>query len=209
MTDTPAARLDALDDGFPMPPGELRRMDARRWVLHLVPKGAVGAEIGVFRGHFSALICQIAQPRTLYLVDPWTTLGETYPWGAAYTNFGALPTARARDQALARCALHPGPRVVVVEGRYPTCADRLPEPLDFAYLDASHAYAATLGELRALEGQVKPDGLILGDDWAADPAATHHGVFRAVQDFVAASDWQILAAGPGAQWAIRRRPRYG
>jgi hypothetical protein len=31
-------------------------------------------------------------------------------------------------------------------------------------------------------------------------------VFRAVQDFVRESDWKIVAAGPAAQWAIRRYP---
>jgi len=191
---------------WPMPQGELDRLQLRRPVLSYVPQGGVGAEIGVFRGHFSELLCQVVRPQRLYLIDPWTTIGATFGWGKAYTAFGALPTAQARDEAVARTAAFPGTRTVVIEGTYPACRDRIPEPLDFAYLDASHSYAATLAELRALDSQVRPGGTILGDDWDPRPEAQHHGVFRAVQQFCRESDWRIVMAGPGRQWALRRYP---
>ena len=206
--ETPFARVSRLDAPWPMPEGEMRRLDARRWILTILPKGGVGAEIGVFRGHFSAQICGVAQPRKLYLVDPWTVYGPTFDWPGAYTNDGKLPTATARDQAVARVAQYPSVETVVIEGYYPAVAPQIAEPLDFAYLDSSHKYEDTLVELRHLQTQVKPGGLILGDDWMPDPGAVHHGVFRAVQDFVQDSDWQIMVAGPGAQWAIRRKPAY-
>lgn len=204
-----AERLAALDAPWPMPEGELKRLEMRRWILRYAPKGGIGAEIGVFRGHFSAAICRIAEPRKLYLIDPWTRIGPTFGWSGPYTNGGALPTAVARDQAAARVAQFPQTEAVLIERYFPMGADQIAEPLDFAYLDASHRYDATLNELRHLEPLVQPDGVILGDDWAPDPAAQHHGVFRAVQDFVAEGRWQIIAAGIGGQWGIRRRPTYG
>ncbi|WP_296643979.1 class I SAM-dependent methyltransferase [Roseinatronobacter sp.] len=76
---------------------------------------------------------------------------------------------------------------------------------DFAYLDASHDCAATLKELTALSPLMAPDGIILGDDWQINPAHQHHGVFRAVQDYTRHEPWQIVAAGPGGQWALARR----
>lgn len=203
-----AARVAELDAPWPMPEGEIRRLEARRWILHYLPKGAVGAEIGVFRGHFSALVCQIAQPKRLYLIDPWTRVGPTYSWKGPYTNEGTLPTATARDQTAARVAQFPQTECIQIEGYYPKAAEQITEPLDFAYLDASHRYDATLAELRHLQGLIKPGGAILGDDWAPDPKAIHHGVFRAVQEFVAEGRWQIIAAGPGAQWLLRRTPVY-
>ena len=102
---TPDEILRDSHTRWPMPAGEMERLEKRRWVLELLPKGGVGVEIGVFRGHFSNLICQIAQPRKLYLVDPWTTLGETFGWGKAYTNFDTLPTRVAR----AASGFRPGP----------------------------------------------------------------------------------------------------
>lgn len=204
MTETPQQIIARTEARFPMPRRELDRLKRRRWVLDLVPKGGVGMEVGVFRGHFSALICEIAAPRKLYMIDPWTTIGPTFGWGREYTNFDTLTTEAARDEALARVALYPDTRAVPIEATYPRCADRIADPLDWAYLDAGHQYQSTLNELRALDRQVTRDGMILGDDWHPRPDAQHHGVYVAVNEFLAESDWRLIRAGPGAQWAIRR-----
>ncbi len=201
----PATRVAEIETQFPMPEAEIRRLKARRWILDWVPKNGVGAEIGVFRGHFSALICEALTPRRLYLVDPWTLEGETYKWGGGYTNNGALPTALARAQALARVEAFPAVEAVVLEAYFPQCAGQIPEPLDFAYLDASHRFEATLAELHALSGMIRPGGIVFGDDWRPKPTAAHHAVYRAVQRFLNESDWELMVAGPAGQWAIRRR----
>jgi len=195
----PVARFEAA---CPMPPAEIRRLQARRWVLDHVPKGGTGAEIGVFRGHFSEMICEIARPGLLYLVDPWSIDRETFGWGREYTDFGRLRTADARDEAIARTARHPRTRTIVIEDYYPACAARITHPLDFAYLDASHGQASTL---RELERQIRPDGIILGDDWTHQRDHQHHGVFLAVAEFIRTAPWEVIQAGPGGQWAIRRR----
>ena len=200
----PAALVAQIDARFPMPEAEIKRLRARRWILDWMPKGAVGAEIGVFRGHFSALICEHLAPRRLYLIDPWRHLGPHFGWGKDYTNNNTLTTEAAREQTLARMALFPQVESVVIEGFYPACDDQIPEPLDFAYLDASHNYAETLAELRCLHHRIKPGGILCGDDWRPDPKAVHHGVYRAIQEFVREGTWEVMVAGPGGQWALRR-----
>lgn len=203
-----AADTDFLKRGeaaFPMPQPELDRLAKRRWILRYARKGGVGAEIGVFRGHFSEIICQTIAPSKLYLVDPWTSLGATFGWGKAYTANDTLPTALARDEARARTEAFPDTEAVMVEGHFPACRECFAEPLDFAYLDASHDYAATLQELEALSDLIAPGGVIFGDDWQINPAHQHHGVFCAVQEFTRAQPWQIVAAGPSGKWALARR----
>ncbi|MCL1629793.1 class I SAM-dependent methyltransferase [Roseibaca sp. V10] len=203
--DSNADFLKRADAAFPMPQRELDRLAQRRWILRYARNGSVGAEIGVFRGHFSEIICQTVSPRKLYLIDPWTKLGERFGWGKAYTANDTLPTAQARDEAQARVATFENVETVLVEDHFPACRGSLAEKLDFAYLDASHDYAATLKELSALSPQMAPDGIILGDDWQINPAHQHHGVFHAVQDYTRHEPWQIVAAGPGGQWALARR----
>ena len=117
MTPDEALKKSHLD--WPMPQGEINRLRQRRWVLELLPKGGIGAEIGVFRGHFSDLICSVAQPRKLYLIDPWTNIGETFGWGKAYTCFGKLPTAVARQDAIWHVQRHQGIDLVILESAYP------------------------------------------------------------------------------------------
>lgn len=189
---------------FPIPAWDTDRLANRCWILELLEPGGVGMEVGVFRGRFTELILEIAKPRKLYLIDPWTLGGETFGWGKEYTNFGTLPTAVARDETRLRTQLHPRTEAVIIEGTFPQCSDQIAETLDWAYLDASHKYEQTMNELRHLETLVRPDGMILGDDWNPDPSSVHHGVFRAVTDFVEKSPWTLFKAGRGMQWAIRR-----
>lgn len=200
----PKAQIDAIDAQFPMPQAEINRLRARRWILEKIPKGGVGAEIGVFRGHFSAVICAELVPIRLYLVDPWRLIGPHFGWGKDYTNNNSLTTQAAYDQTVARMAMYPQVEAVVIEGFYPACDAQILEPLDFAYLDASHLYQETLVELRCLHRRIKPGGFLLGDDWRPDPRAVHHGVYRAIQEFVREGEWEVMLAGPGGQWALRR-----
>lgn len=198
------AQIQAFEAACPFPEGELNRMQNRRRILRHLPKNAVGAEIGVFRGHFSEVICNVAKPRKFYLIDPWTKSGETFGWGKEYTNFGKLETAAARDEAILRARRGGCDDLRVIEDGFPACADRIEEKLDWVYLDASHKYDPTLNELRRLQEHLKDDAVITGDDFAIDPASVHHGVFLAVHEFVRTTDWNLIDCGVAAQWALKR-----
>lgn len=189
---------------YPFPEGELRRLANRRWVLDHVPAGGVGAEIGVFRGHFSELICAVLRPRKLYLIDPWTSIGPVFGWSGEYTADGRLPTALARDEARLRTALYPEVETVIIEAGFPDCADRIAEPLDWLYLDASHRYEQTLRELRAAAALLKPEAVLFGDDWRVNPQNPNNKVREACNAFLRESDFELLAAGVGGQWCMRR-----
>lgn len=206
MSDAAAvtAELRRTEALYPIPAWDEDRRKQRLWVLRLIRPGGVGLEAGVFRGCFSQCICEIARPRKLYLIDTWTLSGETFGWGREYTCFGTLETAVARRETELRVSLFPKVDSVIIEGFFPACADRIEEPLDWAYLDTTHQYKDTLRELEHLEQMMAPDGLILGDDWAPDPNSPHHGVYRALHEFVSRGHWEILKAGPGHQWALRR-----
>lgn len=198
-------RIRALEDAFPFPKKEIERLSQRKWILNFLKPEGIGAEIGVFRGHFSEFISDFLKPKRLYLIDPWTKSGETYgDWGE-YTNFGTLKTSVARDEAIMRARRASRAEVTVIEDFFPECEDRIVEKLDWVYLDASHSYEGTLRELMNLPKHLNGDAVIAGDDWRIDPQHKHFGVFCAVHDFVRQSDWNILACAPGSgQWVIRR-----
>src|SRR5205823_2042518 len=114
----PAARLDATGDSVTntatdptvIPPDEdtypdvaIERGPRRRWILSYAKHGGVGAEFGVFRGHFAAEIADCLKPTRLFLVDPWTKSGHRFDWGdIPETNFNRLTTTQALNDALAR-----------------------------------------------------------------------------------------------------------
>lgn len=207
----PAQKIDAeitrFEKACPFPEWELERMNNRRRILRHLPKNGIGAEIGVFRGHFSELISDVAKPSKYYLIDPWTKAGDTFGWGKEYTNFGKLETAAARDESILRARRGGCADVVVIENSFPTCRGDIAEPLDWVYLDASHKYEPTLRELLAASEVVKEDGVIAGDDFAINPESIHHGVFQAVHEFMRRTDWCLMDCGIAGQYAMKRYKR--
>src|SRR5579859_418430 len=78
----PPPALDELtinQQEFPFPRWALEGAAARRWVLENASRGSVGAEVGVFRGHFSEVILSTLSPKKFYMIDPWTKIGEFFP----------------------------------------------------------------------------------------------------------------------------------
>jgi hypothetical protein len=199
------ARLVEIERQYPFWAWERDRSFRRQWILDHARVGGVGAEVGVFRGHFSERIAEVLRPKKFYLIDPWTLLGDRFGYGGVYTNENTLPTATAREDALLKAHLFPAPmEVVAIEAFFPACAARISERLDWVYLDASHKYEETLAELHGADSVIASDGIIFGDDWQPDRTHRHHGVFRAVNAFITSHNYEIVAAGPEGQWCIRR-----
>jgi Methyltransferase domain len=182
-----------------------RRRDPRtEFVRSVLPSGGVGAELGVYRGHFAEVLVREASPTRLHLIDPWYLLTPEWSWGK-----GDRSTVNAVRRILKRWKPEIESGAVVVH----VGDDRRVLPafddasLDWAYIDSSHAYGHTVEELAILDAKVRPGGLIAGDDWQPDPSHKHHGVYRAVTEFVAARDYEITYADiADHQWAIRRLP---
>jgi hypothetical protein len=192
------------------PAEAIARGPRRRWILDHAKTGGVGAEFGVFRGHFAAEIADHLRPARLYLVDTWTTDGERFGWGdVPETNHDRLTTSQALADTRARMApFRRRTEIEIVEDTTVAFCARLASRLDFAYLDTGHRYDSTLAELEAIAAVIADDGVIMGDDWITDPGHPHAGVLRAVNDFVRRRDFEVVAAGAEMQWCIRKTPRY-
>jgi hypothetical protein len=177
---------------------EIERLRRRTWILSYIRPGGIGAELGVFRGHFSVEILRIAKPAQLYLVDPWTLLGPRFNWSnpcSEYLGGGALTTAYALADTKRRVGEIQSATIVhYIEDYSLNWLQTKAPQLDFVYIDSSHSYEATLAELAAVDSVLAESGMILGDDWAPDPAS----------DFVATTSYTIVACGPGYQWCITR-----
>jgi hypothetical protein len=189
---------------FAFPEAQLRRLRARQWILDGAGvKGGVGAQIGVFRGHFSELLLGSLAPRKLFLVDPWTRAGEFYAEDGASDPQARLPTLTARREAQLRAARFPASEAVIVEDVFPSCASSIDEPLDWIYFDSLAGDGDVPGLLKAAAALLKPGGLILGDGFTDDPALSRRGAAHAVNSFAGAEGFDFVAAGPGGQWCLR------
>jgi hypothetical protein len=178
--------------------------------LKILPKNAIGAELGVFQGELSEYLIKIAQPKLLYLVDPWWEIhGDFFPkWANVYNNNQRLSTKLAFERTQLAVTRAGGEDVV----EYIVSDDilflkKLPNNhLDWAYIDSTHQYQQTVMELNELNRIIKQDGIITGHDWEPEPTHRHHGVYKAVQEFCMKENWQVIRIDAQfTQWAIKRK----
>src|SRR3989338_3480165 len=180
--------------------GQKRRED----FLNILPKNAVGAEIGVFKGEFSRHILEITKPRELHLVDLWWKIGEYFQWGGTKEDKGRLKTRDAFMSAKENVREADPEKVSIFHvGDDLEYLQRFPDGyFDWVYLDSSHKYEHTKKELELLRHKVRRGGLIAGHDWYKDPAHVHHGVYKAVAEFCARYKLRIFELDYFSQWCI-------
>ena len=184
-----------------------RGLPIRGDFLTLLPQGGVGAELGVFRGEFTAELLRVAEPKELHLIDVWwTAFGEHFPDWGAYTDHGRLSTRQAYREVQAQVARHPRVRSQIHVGSDLDILQQFPNKyFDWVYVDSSHTYEHTLAELEILRHKVH--GLILGHDWADGPPTADNGVAQAVQEFCTRYGYSLVQRDKHyRQWAIKKDP---
>ncbi len=123
----------------------------RKFLLEMMPKHSVCAEIGVSRGLFSEQILEVVQPRKLHLIDPW----------------GYEPHLSYHDEVVAkfRSQIEEG-RVVIHRNKSQFAHDQFEDRyFDWIYVDGSHNYKSVRRDLDLYYPKVKKYGFITGDDY--------------------------------------------
>lgn len=153
-------------------------------ILARLPKRAVCAEIGVYKGEFSALVLVRLKPREFHLIDPWCCREET-----AYRSgwYGADRTSQQEMDAIYQAVESRFGRngVRIHRSTSAEAVREFPEAyFDWVYVDGDHQYEAVRADLGLYLPKVKPGGFITGDDYG-NPGWWQDGVTRAVNDFIA------------------------
>ncbi len=161
-------------------------------VDHL-PKGAVIAEIGTETGRFSAQILERAKPREFHLVD------------LSFREFEREPMRAAIENGVAR--FHETDSVAFLSA----CA---PATFDWIYIDADHFYNGVKRDIRVAIDKVKPDGLLVFNDYTlwSSLESFGYGIPAAVHELAIEHGWELayLALEPQGYYdvALRRIPNY-
>lgn len=141
----------------------------------LLDKGLTGeiVEIGVWRGDFSEPFFLKHGSRRLHLVDPWRKLTD-------YDDIRNTDYDPA-DYAFVLERFKPyGDRVIFHRATSVEAARRLPNDLDFVYIDANHAREHVARDLRLWWQKVRKGGVLAGHDLFS---IEHVGVTDAVVEF--------------------------
>jgi hypothetical protein len=154
-----------------------------------------GAEIGVWRGAYSAQFCD-ANPRLQMLcVDPW----------ASYQGWLDTKNAMGFDEASAfieqayrdACERLAGLNCRILRQFSVDAAAEVPDDsLHFVYIDANHSYDAVLADLHAWSPKVRSGGIVCGHDYRIFKNKPTIHVVEAVHTFTRENEispWFILA----------------
>lgn len=161
---------------------------ARKHVLEILPRDAIGVEIGVWKGDFSAQILKTAQPQVLHLVDPWLVSDSSDRTSEAWYGADRITQAAMNaihDQVAARFDREAASgRVVIHRTDALEALGAMAEAsVDFVYVDGDHSYEGVSSDLAEAWRVTKIDGFICCDDYLLG-AWWKDGVVRAVHQLL-------------------------
>ncbi len=165
-----------------------------------------GAEIGVWKGAYSASLCKANPALHLLCVDPWLS----YPAWLDTKNAMPKPQAdrfMADAYATAQATLA-GLSCTVLRSFSTDAARAVPDgSLDFVYIDANHTRAAVLEDLAAWVPKVRMGGIVAGHDYRIFTNKPTIHVVEAVQAYTQTHDigtWYVTAADrtPSFLWVV-------
>ena len=179
----------------------------REWLFGVLPPGGVAAEVGVWKGDFSARLLARTRPARLHLIDPWRFEGGDARYEQA--RYGGLAATGQEEMD----SIHAGVlrrfdadiRRGVVEVHRTTseaaAARFTAATFDWVYLDGNHLYEYVRRDLELYLPLIRPGGVLAGDDYGA-AGWWDDGVTRAV-DEAAAIGVCRLEAVRASQFVLR------
>lgn len=163
------------------------RLDRRYFLLELMPKSSICAEIGVHTGRFSEKILSVVRPRELHLIDPWKheTSGqfEDALYGGKADAGQQEMDARYRSVRERFAEGIRNGQVKVHRGYSSDVLTTFPDGyFDWVYIDGNHLYEGVMQDLTLALAKTKPGGYVTGDDYGRE-GWWEGGVERAVDEF--------------------------
>lgn len=160
----------------------------RLFLLKMMPKNSICAEIGVWKGEFSSKILEIVGPKELNLIDPWK-----FEKGKVYKNAkygGKSNSQKVLDEVYNsvlkkfNSEIHYG-QVKIYRKSSEMAVDDFPdEYFDWIYIDGNHLYEFVKKDLELYTKKVRKGGYITGDDYTGEGSWWNNDVKKAVDEFL-------------------------
>ena len=168
----------------------------RRFLLDMLPKKSVGAEIGVLAGNFSRQILDAVSPKELHLIDPWehqTSSVYENAWYGGRAKGGQAEMDERYSGVLKRFKTNiRAGQVKIHRGYSSDMLEQFPDRFfDWVYIDGNHLYEYVQKDLEVSLRKVKTGGYITGDDYT-EGGWWEGGVKRAVDEFEGNKAVQLL-----------------
>jgi len=129
-----------------------------------------GAEIGVFDGRYSEILCQNIPELKLLCVDIWR---------------------QNRIFELAKKKLAPYNTILIKKSSMDAVKEVHNESLDFVFIDANHRYGPVKEDIREWTKKVRKGGIVAGHDYYIFRYSGNRGVIGAVDEYVKENGYKL------------------
>lgn len=177
-------------------------------ILKLLKFNTIGAEIGVWKGQSSKLFCNSLNPQKLYLVDPWHSDGyhgsdqEVMEFMQRHKKWAGGDTKQAYNSYYdslyqrVKKQFKDNPVVEVCRMNSTDWFNSFNgELLDWIYIDGDHSYEGVKNDLNNCLNVLKPNAVIIGDDYLWTKDVDKGGVKRAVNEFIEQTGYKLVQHG--------------
>ena len=169
----------------------IKKINTRELMYDTVPKGGIGAELGVCRGINAVQLLFRAKPAMLFLVDTWEESKILRPphedpnlWYD--DHFDSVSEIFEEEIVNGRVILH--------KQATTTFLASLPDSyLDWVYIDANHHYQFVKRDIDLSIKKVKSGGFIMGHDYMSNPRVWGVSIIRAVNERIQNGDIKMEA----------------
>lgn len=165
-----------------------------------------GAEIGVWKGEFSARLCE-GNPRLRMLcVDPWISYPAWRDTKNTLTDQEAAAFMEAAYHAANERLM--SANAMIIREFSTVAAESVPNAsLDFVYIDGNHGKDAVLEDLAAWTPKIRPGGFISGHDYREQAKKPFIQVMAAVKQWTSnqgIAPWFVLGRdrSPSFLWEV-------
>lgn len=168
---------------------------SREFLLEMMPKNSMCAEIGVQRAFFSSKILKTVKPKKLFLIDPWAIYAPKKMSEGRWDEFYEIVKERMKNE----------PNVEILRGKSIDILNSFPDNhLDWIYIDGDHFYEAVKADLEISYKKVKTNGLITGDDFEFVKPDEGLEVIQAVTEFIKSYPVEPIVLGKERQFILRK-----
>lgn len=125
-----------------------------------------GAEIGVFKGYYSQVLCENIPSLKLYCID-------------------------LVIQKLTKDKLSPFNCELIEKSSMDAVKDFEDESLDFVFIDANHYYENVKNDIEEWTKKVRKGGIVSGHDYYVFKYSKNDGVIKAVDEYIAEHGYKL------------------
>ncbi len=141
-----------------------------------------GAEIGVFDGYYSEVLCRLIPGLKLYAIDKWSVY-------AKYGNTSFYDELQvAYKEAQERLA--PYNCEIIKQFSKDAVGRFKDESLDFVFIDANHSYDYVKQDIELWTPKVRKGGIVSGHDYYVGKSKKM-GVIKAVDEFTEKNNYKL------------------